>query len=95
MVVVVAALMPREAPILHSRAARPLILCGQQSLEIFCLGILLSALGHFVLSEYDSGIVIQLAVNLAGITAMCLTARMIGWYKTMGREPVPRSAATP
>ena len=29
---------------------------------------------------------VQLAVNLAGILAMCLTARVIDWYKTMGRD---------
>ena len=84
-VALVAAVVPAEAPALRSRLARPLVLCGQQSLEIFCLGILLSALGHFVLSEYDSAIETQLLVNLAGILVMCLTARMLDWYKTMGR----------
>src|SRR5271157_5379446 len=82
-VVVVAALVPPDAVFLRSAAVKPLILCGQQSLEIFCLGILLSALGHFVLSEYHSAIFLQLVVNLAGILMMCLTARMIAWYKTM------------
>ena len=94
MVVVVAALVPRDARILLlGGRGRPLVLCGQQSLEIFCLGILLSALGHFVLSEYNSAIPMQLAVNLVGIAAMCLTARVIDWYKTMGRMPVLRAAA--
>ncbi len=93
MVAVVAALVPSGAAFLRSPVARPIVLCGQQSLEIFCLGILLSALGHFVLSEYDSAIGIQVLVNLAGILAMCLTARMLDWYKTMGRMPVPHSAA--
>ena len=92
-VVVVAALLPSDAAILRGAAARPLVLCGQQSLEIFCLGILLSALGHFLLSEFTSAIVIQLAVNLAGVVGMCLTARMIDWYKTMGRVPIPQTAA--
>ena len=93
MLLVVAALIRPDATILRSRAARPLLLCGQQSLEIFCLGILLSALGHFVLSEYDSGVVVQLAVNLAGIVAMCLTAKMIDWYKTKGREQATHSVS--
>ncbi|HMD66669.1 MAG TPA: OpgC domain-containing protein [Stellaceae bacterium] len=91
---VVAAVVPTDWGVLDSPAARPLVLCGQQSLEIFCLGILLSALGHFVLSEYDSAIGIQLLVNLAGILAMCLTARVLDWYKTMGRMPMPNSAVT-
>jgi hypothetical protein len=92
-VALVAATVPAGAAILRSSLAKPLVLCGQQSLEIFCLGILLSALGHFVLSEYDSAIVIQLLVNLAGILVMCLTAKMLDWYKTMGRAQLPRSAA--
>src|SRR5207249_3034272 len=63
LVLLVATHVPRNARFLAGRAARPLVLCGQQSLEIFCLGILLSALGHFVLSEYDSQVGMQLAVN--------------------------------
>jgi hypothetical protein len=94
MVVIVAALVPSEARFLRSSVARPVLLCGQHSLEVFCLGILLSALGHFVLSEYDSALAIQFAVNLAGIFAMCLTASMIDWYKTMGRAVVPQAAPT-
>jgi hypothetical protein len=90
--VVIAALMPPDAVLLRSAAAKPIILCGQNSLEIFCLGILLSAFGHFVLSEYNTAIGFQIAVNLAGILAMCLTARMIDWYKTMGRVASLQSA---
>jgi hypothetical protein len=93
MVGVIAAMVPPDAMFLRSAAVKPLILCGQQSLEIFCLGILLSALGHFVLSEYHSGILVQIVVNLAGILVMWLTARMIDWYKTMGRNSAPRPTA--
>lgn len=92
-VAVVAIVVPANTVFLRSLAAKPLVLCGQQSLEIFCLGILLSALGHFVLSEYDSAISTQLLVNLAGILVMCLTARMLDWYKTIGRTQAPRLAA--
>ena len=88
-----ATLVPRDARFLGSAPARPLLLCGQQSLEIFCLGILLSALGHFILSEYSSAIAVQLAVNAAGITAMLLTAAMINWYKAMDRMPMLEPAA--
>jgi len=93
-VAIVAVIVPANTAFLRSLAAKPLVLCGQQSLEIFCLGILLSALGHFILSEYDSAISIQLLVNLAGILVMCLTARMLDWYKTMGRTQAARFAAT-
>ena len=96
LVLLVATHVPRSAGFLGSAAARPLVLCGRQSLEIFCLGILLSALGHFYLAEYDSAVAMQLAVNAAGIAVMFLTARLIDWYKAMDRMPmvqpaVPRS----
>ncbi|MBV8294639.1 MAG: OpgC domain-containing protein [Mycobacterium sp.] len=92
-VAVIAAFVRPGSAFLRSPAAKPVILCGQQSLEIFCLGILLSALGHFVLSEYDSGIVIQLAVNVGGVLLLFLTAKMIDWYRAMGRSPQPGSRA--
>jgi hypothetical protein len=90
---VVGALVTPNMKILNSAITKPIILCGQQSLEVFCFGILLSALGHFLLSEYNSAIVIQLAVNLAGVLALCLTAKMIDWYKSVGRTPQPTGAA--
>jgi hypothetical protein len=93
LVLLVATHVPRDARFLASRAARPLVLCGQQSLEIFCLGILLSALGHFILTEYNSAISMQLVVNVAGIATMFLTAKMIGWYKTIDRMPILQPAA--
>jgi hypothetical protein len=65
----------------------PLLLCGRHSLEIFCLGILLSALGHFILSEYDSGLAMQLLVNAGGVAVMIFTARVIDWYRVMERAP--------
>jgi hypothetical protein len=87
-----AALVPPAARFLGSPAARPLVLCGRHSLEIFCLGILLSALGHFVLSEYNSGVWSQLAVNIAGFVTMWLTACLVDWYRRLGRAPAPQPA---
>lgn len=94
-VVLVAWHVPWNARFLAGAAARPLVLCGQHSLEIFCLGILLSALGHFMLSEYTYAIPLQLAVNAAGIAIMILTAKLIDWYQVMDRAPPPPSSAPP
>ena len=85
MLAIVAAIVSPDVAFLRSPLTKPLVLCGQQSLEIFCLGILLSALGHFVISEYSASFVTQFFVNLFGIMGMCLTAKMIDWYKTIGR----------
>ena len=92
-VVVVGTLVRPNIKCFRSTMAKPLIWCGQQSLEVFCFGILLSALGHFLLSEYNSAIVTQLAVNVAGILALCLTAKMIDWYKSMGGKAHSTGAA--
>jgi len=92
-VFIVGTLVPPNAKFLHYPLAKPLIRCGQQSLEVFCFGILLSALGHFLLSEYNSTILTQLAVNVAGVLALGLTAKMIDWYKSMGRTPQLAGAA--
>jgi hypothetical protein len=87
LVVLVARWVSPQAQFLRSAAARPIVLCGAHSLEIFCLSILLSALGHFLLSEFASGVTIQVAVNAVGIAAMCLTAWMFDWYRVMQRMP--------
>jgi len=94
-VALVAAVVPSSAGFLRATAAKPVILCGQQSLEVFCLGILLSALGHFALTEYHSSIGNQLAVNAAGIFVLCMTAKMIDWYKITSRVAPTVSAPSP
>jgi hypothetical protein len=86
--VLVARWVPPRATYLRSAWARPVVLCGSHSLEIFCLSILLSALGHFLMSEIASGFAMQIAVNLVGIAAMCLTAAMLDWYREMQRAPL-------
>jgi len=87
LIVLVAAHVPPGAGFLRSAAARPLLVCGSHSLEIFCLSILLSALGHFILSEYNSGLVMQFVVNAGGIATMILVAKVIDWYRMMERSP--------
>ncbi|HTO60422.1 MAG TPA: OpgC domain-containing protein [Bradyrhizobium sp.] len=71
---------PQNA-ILRTRPAKWLIVCGQNSLHIFCLGILLSVLGYFTLATFGGGVAIQLIVNLAGILLMIGLASLISWYK--------------
>jgi hypothetical protein len=84
--------IPRDWPALRSPLLHPAILCGQHSLEIFCLGVFLAFAGHFVLVEVWSGAVAQIAVGLLGIFAMTAAASLISWYKEMeGRSSRRRS----
>src|SRR5215470_15236985 len=73
--------LPRDWPPLKSVWLRPLILCGQHSLEIFCLGVFLAFAGHFVLAEVGGGAVMHVVISLAGIVIMSAMAWVISWYK--------------
>jgi prepilin signal peptidase PulO-like enzyme (type II secretory pathway) len=90
--VVVTSVIPRDAAFLGGRIARPIVLCGQNSLYIFCLGILLAVLGHFVLAQISNRYAVQVAVNLAGAAVMIGVAFMIAWYKKAGRAPSKAAA---
>jgi hypothetical protein len=64
--------LPRNWAGLKSPWLRPVILCGQHSLEIFCLGVFLAFAGHFVLAEVSGG---------AGMVVMSAAAWLFSWYK--------------
>ncbi|MGO4713114.1 OpgC family protein [Bradyrhizobium sp. 2TAF24] len=71
----------KDWPGLKSRWLRPLVLCGQHSLEIFCLGVFLAFAGHFVLAEVAGGAWMHFAVSVAGIVVMSAAAWVFSWYK--------------
>ena len=73
----------RDWPGLKSKWAWPAIICGQHSLEIFCLGVFLSFAAHFVMVEIYGGLLMQVVLSLAGIAIMVATAVFISWYKDM------------
>ena len=53
--------VPRAWPALKSPVFWPAIVCGQHSLEIFCLGVFLSFAGHFVFTEVSNRLLMQVA----------------------------------
>ena len=73
--------LPKDWPPLKSRWLRPLILCGQHSLEMFCLGVFLAFAGHFVLAESPGGAGLHAIVSVSGIVIMSSTAWLFSWYK--------------
>jgi len=73
--------LPRDWPGLRSPWLRPLILCGQHSLEIFCLGVFLAFAGHFILAEVGGGPALHALISLTGILIMWGMAWLISWYK--------------
>ncbi len=86
--------VPRDWPPLRSAWLRPAILCGQHSLEIFCLGVFLAFAAHFAKVEISPGIPMQILVSVLGILIMvarCLAFVMVqGGNGTQGRRPPGR-----
>src|SRR5437660_11473512 len=73
---------------LKSRWAWPAVVCGQHSLEIFCLGVFLSFAAHFAMVEISGAVWMQLLVSAVGILVMIAVAGLLTWYKRAeGRSP--------
>jgi len=64
--------------------ARPIVLCGQHSLPVFCASIFLSFLGRLAMEE-RAGWAVQAAVNVTGIAAMVAIGALAAWYRQKGR----------
>jgi hypothetical protein len=87
--------VPRDWPALKSPVFWPAIVCGQHSLETFCLGVFLSFAAHFVFTEVSNRILTQIIVSLAGIAIMVAAAALVSWYRKVERQgPGPRPPTT-
>jgi hypothetical protein len=83
--------VPRHWPGLKSPILWPAIVCGQHSLEVFCLGVFLAFAGQFVIAETSGGPLLQMAISVLGIILMVATAYLVSWYKGIeGRSPLAR-----
>ena len=83
----------RDWPPLRWRGLRPMIICGQHSLEVFCIGVFLAFIGHFVLTETSGGPWTHLAISLSGIVLMSGAAWLLSWYKSVAGAASPQRNA--
>ena len=91
-VILGARFIPIDAAGLQAAIWKPLIKCGQQSLEVFAVGIYLSFIGYFVLKTTSDGIIAQLVVGTAGIAIMTAVAYYRSWSKRVEKSAhVPAS----
>ncbi|MCA1545558.1 OpgC domain-containing protein [Bradyrhizobium sp. BRP19] len=81
LIILGARFIPIDARGLQATILRPLVKCGQQSLEVFCVGILLAFIGYFILQLAGNGILAQLLVGAAGIAIMTAVAYYRSWSK--------------
>ena len=63
-------LIPRDWPWLRHPIMRPMMLCGRRSLEVFCVGLFLSFVAHFLLELVSSSLPLQTLVSVGGIASL-------------------------
>lgn len=63
-----------------------MVRCGENSLSIFCLGVVLSFIGQVVMADFSSSFVMQVVVSAAGIAVMVCAATVATWEARLDRR---------
>lgn len=88
LMLVLVRLMPKDRTRLCSRSWTAIIRCGENSLAIYCLSVLLSFLGHVALERLMGGVLAQIAISMAGIAFLAVAATLMTWAaKLRSRRP--------
>ena len=82
----------KDWPGLEWKIFDPLIKCGQQSLQVFCVGVFLSFVAHFILLLSWGTIWAQLGVSIGGIAILTGVAYYGNWSK---KQDKPTARPTP
>jgi hypothetical protein len=77
--------IPFDWPGLKWLMFRPVIKCGQQSLEVFCVGVFLSFIAHFVLETTSNTFPAQVLVGIGGLSLMTAVAYYRSWSKRVDK----------
>ena len=80
--------VPRNWPWLTTPVMRGAIRCGQNSLPIYCLGVLLAFASHTTLLHISDGLAMQIALSLGGIVAMIATATLLNLISIKPRPAI-------
>ena len=86
LVVLAAWLVPRDWQAMPMPLMRAAILCGENSLAIYCLGVLLALASRIVLVDISSGFAMQVALSLAGILLMIAAAALLDLIRIKPRR---------
>jgi hypothetical protein len=84
--VLVARFVPSDWPGLISPVLRGAIRCGENSLEIFCLGVMLSLAAHMLLAHFSGGVAAQIGVSAAGVVILVAFATILTWIGIANRR---------
>lgn len=79
-------LLPSDLPVLNARLLRPLIQCGEYSLAIYCISVLLSFAAHAILSMGWNNLASQTLFGAGGIAVLAAAA---GFLAKIDRRTAP------
>lgn len=85
--VIVARLMSKDAKALKWPILRPVMVCGQQSLEVFCAGVFLAFVAYFLVHLISDTFAFQVVVSILGISVMVIVAYFCQWSKKGVAKP--------
>ena len=77
---------PRLRVLASRHSLRPLEACGRHSLEVFAVGCICALFGRLLFRTYGAGFDTQVAINIIGLTMMCL----VGLWLERGRVLINR-----
>jgi len=80
----------RSLTVLRWRSLAPLVKCGQNSLQVFCFGVL-SSCAHAAIELSENSLWVQVSAGAAGILLM--TAVAYGWSWSRQRHRMVLSQA--
>lgn len=83
----VSILVPRNARWVTRPAAWLVVLCGQHSLEVFALSILLAVLSNIILILLGRSLGLYLLLTVSGMLIMIGLALLMAWFTGGGRLP--------
>ena len=86
LVVLVLWFVPRDWPGQTTAVMRGAILCGRNSLPIYCLGVLLTLASHLALLDISNGLMMQIAISVGGVLVMIVAATLLNLIKSKPRQ---------
>jgi hypothetical protein len=84
--VLAAWLIPRNWRALKTPVMRGAIRCGQNSLPIYCLGVLLAFASDTALLDISNGLAMQIALSVGGIVVMIVSATLLNLISIKPRQ---------
>jgi hypothetical protein len=88
-------MVPRNWQGMTTPLMRGAIVCGRNSLPIYCLGVLLAFACHIALLDISNGFAMQLALSAAGIVMMVAAARLLDLISIKPGRQLAKDRALP